>query len=1454
MKRAYFTGITIISLLLALWAACSLEGDIEVLRQKPVENPGLSAPSAPVLTASNGQITATWTAVQGATAYEVWVGTVNNPNTATKRGNDVSDLFAVITSLTNGTTYYVWIKAKNSVGVSGFSPSTSGTPITSVVVPQIPATPTVSTSNGQITVIWAAVSGATSYEVYYSTNTTIPTSPPFTVTGLNTTITGLANGTTYYFWVKAVNANGTSAASPMASGVPIGTPGNLTIIAANQQLTVSWATVSGATSYGIYYSTNTTIPASPAYTVTDLSRTFTGLTNGTTYYFWVKAVNANGTSAASPMASGKPIGNMGTVTVNVGESGQLVLSWSVVAGTDQYEVYCSTNDSIPATPAQTVSVTTATISSLTNGTTYYVWVKPKNANGTGETSAVASGVPIATPSNLTMSAANQQITVSWAAAEGANSYEVYYSANAAIPASPSHTGTDLSRTFTGLTNGTMYYFWVKAVNAIGASAASPMASGKPIANMGVVTLVPGNGQLTASWAAVAGADQYEVYYSTNNSIPATPAQTVNAPVTTATISSLTNGTMYYVWVKPKNANGAGETSAVVSGVPLATPGNLTLSAANQQITVSWTAVTGATSYEVYYSTNTTIPAAPSFTVTTTSRTFTGLTNGTTYYFWVKAVNATGAGAASPMASGKPIGNMGTVTVNVGESGQLVLSWSAVAGADEYEVYYSTNNSIQATPAQTVSVTTATINSLTNGTTYYVWVKPRNANGAGSVSTVANGVPTATPGNLTISAANQQITVSWAAVTGATSYEVYYSTNTTIPASSAYTGTDINRTFTGLTNGTTYYFWVKAVNANGAGAASPMANGKPIANMGAVTLVPGNGQLTASWTAVAGADQYEVYYSTNNSIPATPAQTVNAPATTATMSGLTNNTTYYVWVKPKNANGTGETSAVASGMPLTSPGNLTLSAANQQITVSWTAVTGATSYEVYYSTNTTIPASPSFTVTTTSRTITGLTNGTTYYFWVKAANATGTSAASPMASGKPVGNMGTVTLVSGNGQLTASWTAVAGADQYEVYYSTNNSIPASPAQTVNAPAATATMSGLTNNTTYYVWVKPKNANGAGETSAVASGTPTRIGLYKGSINDSNKIGSHNLSQALTYISANAVSGDNFYIVLGANESDPPSLGYSGKTVGITLIGDGGEKTITRTSNGSLFTINSGVTLTLDENVTLVGRSTNIASLVYLSSGNLIINAGAKISGNTIVNQPSSRTYGGGIYVSGGNLTMNGGEISGNTARGTQYYNEVGYGGGIYVSSGTVTINGGVISGNTAGGNDGGRGGGIYVSSGTVTINGGVISGNNVDNYYGTGVGGGIYGTVTINGGVISGNRANGGGGIYGTVTMHGGTISGNITHGAADFFTNPGVGGGIYGTLKKLPSNGGQNSGIIYGSEETGVDANGISLRNSGDAVYTSSTARRNTTAWQTDQIDTTTGRGLSASGEPPYGN
>jgi hypothetical protein len=1339
-------------------------------------------PAKPALTAGSRELAVSWQTVEFASAYEVWAGTSDNSAQAQKQGDDISGWITetVIKNLVNETTYYVWVKAKNVMGASGFSLPANAKPSAFAVLPETPILPTLTPGSKALDVNWTPVEGALSYEVWTDETGNPANAQKYgaDVSGASVTLTGLTNETTYYIWVKAKNNIGTSEFSPRADGTPSAsaatpaTPESApTVIPGYNQLSISWQAVEGANSYEVWAGTdpNPTIAAKRGNDATGLSSVITGLTNGTAYYVWVKAKNAVGTSNFSPMATGTPSASTiapqapAIPSVSIG-NGQITVTWEAVEGAAAYEVWTGTanNSSSAAQNGEDVSDSlSGTISGLTNGTTYYIWIKAKNAVGTSGFSPVAVGKPIANATALTLSAGNGQLSVSWTAIAGADQYEVFFGTGINPPESAAQTLTApaTSAAISSLVNGTTYNVWVRGKNATGTGAISGTASAKPIGNMEAVTLSAGNGLLTVSWSVVNGADEYEVYHSTSNTIPASPTQTVST--TTAAISSLTNGTTYNVWVKPKNANGAGNESTAVSGIPLAAPGSLTVSSGNQQITVSWAAALGASSYEVYYSTTTTIPAEASFIGTGTSRIITGLTNGTTYNFWVKAVNAKGTSEASPMASAKPVGSMGTVTLITYGSGEFVLSWQAVDGADEYEVYYRTTNTIPASPSQTVSTTTATISGLTNGTTYYVWVKPKNANGVGNANTAASGVPMAAPGSLTINAGTNQITVSWTSVTGASSYEIYYSTTTIIPAEASFTVTGTNRIITDLTNGTTYYFWVKAVNAKGTSGVSPMGSGRPIGNMGTVTLVSGNGQLTANWPAVDGADEYEVYRSTSNSIPANPTQTVST--TTVTFSSLTNGTTYYVWVKGKNANGTGTASTSVNGKPLGTPG---------------------------------IP-----------------------------------------------------TLSPGLKQLQVTWTAVAGANEYEVYYGTET--PTTLA--VTATGTTTTITGLTNYTTYYVRLRAKNANGVSDYGPIASGIPEgTTGLYRGTA----KIGTQNLAASLTYISANAVNGDEFFIVLGANESSPPiTLNYSNKTVGITLAGYGAERTVTLNANGSLFTINEGVTLTLDKNITLKGRTVNTTndfnsfSLVYINSrGKLIMNDSSKITDNIYSSNSNDSVYGGGVYVdNSGTFTMNGGTISGNTV--TAFNAN---GGGVYVGlTGTFTMNGGTISDNRTSSSGSSSGGGVH-SRGTFNMSGGTISDNTAYGLNAWVNGGGVYsmGTFNMSGGTISGNTASAptsatggysssayGGGvfvIYGTFTMYGGTINGNTA--TASSTRSSTLGGGVYvysgGTFTKT------GGGIITGNVVRNDSFGGV-LNNRGQTVYVESdpVKRRETTAGPEVNLD-----------------
>jgi hypothetical protein len=216
----------------------------------------------------------------------------------------------------------------------------------------------------------------------------------------------------------------------------------------------------------------------------------------------------------------------------------------------------------------------------------------------------------------------------------------------------------------------------------------------------------------------------------------------------------------------------------------------------------------------------------------------------------------------------------------------------------------------------------------------------------------------------------------------------------------------------------------------------------------------------------------------------------------------------------------------------------------------------------------------------------------------------------------------------------------------------------------------------------------------------------------------------LEETLKWFDYNRVTKSEYTFTLNKNETIAPSSLSTSNSVSITIKGDGTERKIILSEKGSLFTVDSGVTLILDSNITLQGLPDNNEPLVRVwNGGALEMNADSKITGNT------TSYSGGGVDVSSGTFTMRGGTISGNT---TSDPNNFG-GGGVYVSGGVFTMSGGIISCNTTSN----YGGGVYVDGSTLfTMSGGTISKNTAN------CGGGVY----VNGGAFTKQT---GGTIYGS---------------------------------------------------------------------------------------------------------
>ncbi len=491
-----------------------------------------------------------------------------------------------------------------------------------------------------------------------------------------------------------------------------------------------------------------------------------------------------------------------------------------------------------------------------------------------------------------------------------------------------------------------------------------------------VKAVAGEGKITITWDSVDEATKYRV-----QRLNGTTWSSINYPTATSYVdTNVTAGTTYKYRVLAY-VNGVWSSySDAVSATPTAstTPQNVKAVAGEGKVTITWSAVTGATKYRVQRTTGTSWSSINY--PTATSYVDTSVTAGTTYKYRVLAYVNNSWSTASSVVSATPVAS--TIPQNVkavAGDGKVTISWSAVNGATKYRV-----QRLNGTSWSTVNYPTATSyvdTNVTAGTTYKYRVLAYVNNVWSDYSASVSATPTAstTPQNVKAVAGDGKITISWSSVSGATKYRVQrlngasWST-VNYPTATSYTDT-------GLTNGTTYKYRVLAYVNNAWSTASSVVSATPTASTTPqnVKATAGDGKITISWSAVSGATKYRV-----QRLNGTTWSTINYPtATSYTDTGLTNGTTYKYRVLAYVNNVWSAYSASVSATPTasTTPQNVKAVAGDGKITISWSAVSGATKYRVQRL-NGTSWSTVNY-PTATSYTDTGLTNGTTYKYRVLA---------------------------------------------------------------------------------------------------------------------------------------------------------------------------------------------------------------------------------------------------------------------------------------------------------------------------------------------------------------------------------------------------------------------------------------------------------------------------------------
>ena len=506
------------------------------------------------------------------------------------------------------------------------------------------------------------------------------------------------------------------------------------------------------------------------------------------------------------------------------ESGRPKISWNAVNGADKYWVYRSVDGETFDYYART-DKPSFTDGSTSIGTTYYYAVKAVAVLGgrdvsSGRSTAQSIQCRPAAPS-VSIYRASGKPQLKWNAVSGAAKYWVYRSTDG-VNFKYYDSTAKTSYTNTGALLGTKYHYRVKAVAVVnGKNVASAYNGTKSLFTTPAapgVSIYRVNGKPQLKWSAVTGAEKYWIYRSTDGVNFKYYDSTTGTSYTNCIAAS---GTEYYYKVKAaavengKNVASDFSNTKSLFTTPAAPSVSITTSKGKPKLT--WKAVKGADNYYIYRSTD-----GKNFKYYNETDEA-GYTNystniGTTYYYKVRAVKTIdGNDHKSDFSAVRSIQcRPAAVNLSISRSyGKPKLTWDAVADADKYWIYRSTDG--KNFKYYDTTTKTSYINSGAAFNTIYCYkvkaikvVNGRNvASGSGSAKSVITAL--AKP-SVSITTSDGKPYISWDAVDGATGYYVFRSTDGKNYSVLGYT-TRTNYTNTASNAGTTYYYKVKADNSN-----------------------------------------------------------------------------------------------------------------------------------------------------------------------------------------------------------------------------------------------------------------------------------------------------------------------------------------------------------------------------------------------------------------------------------------------------------------------------------------------------------------------------------------------------------------------------------------------------------------------------------------------------------------
>ena len=503
-----------------------------------------------------------------------------------------------------------------------------------------------------------------------------------------------------------------------------------------------------------------------------------------------------------------------------------------------------------------------------------------------------TGPPPTAPTNLVASSpALGEVDVTWTdTATNETGFEIAQDDSLSVVSSVGANMTIAS--LIGLNAGTSYHWYVRAVNGAGASAwVGPIgkipdgSDGPPAAPAALVASSPVSGEIDLAWTNLSSNEtSFEIAQGDSLAV----VQAVSANVTVASFTGLNAGLSYQWYVRAVNAAGPSSWVGPIGRVPDGSdgppnaPADLTAaSPALGRVDLAWEdASTNESGFEIAQDDSLTVVRTVGTNTTATS--FLGLNPGTSYHWYVRSMNAAGTSSWVGPIGKRPDGSDGppampsNLTATSLATGHIDLAWIDLS-ANETGFEIAQDDSLAIVRVVGANVTAASFTGLDAATSYQWYVRAVNAAGAsswvGPIGKLPDGSdgPPAMPSNLSArSLATGQIDLAWSDLSSnETGFEIAQDDSLAVVRA---VGANVTAaSFTGLNAGTSYHWYVRAVNAAGPSSwVGPISKSPDGADGLAVTLTTPNGgerlfvgsPYAIRWVSAGGASSFDVAISTD----------------------------------------------------------------------------------------------------------------------------------------------------------------------------------------------------------------------------------------------------------------------------------------------------------------------------------------------------------------------------------------------------------------------------------------------------------------------------------------------------------------------------------------------------------------------------------------------------------------